>query len=179
MTTQATQNIFNQWNTYCQYHPIFAAHWLCPFFLHVLHVGGKVCVHGRSLRPAFAQGEGRWDKGRDLRRLHDKCSVGRRMILIFKALASCDWGRLGRELLAMQLSGRHLVFLNLLLIIHSTLVMGVCWCMSYTLQLTFATFDMFSKSKYLPTQCLDWNASSIEFYERAGALDIDDYCRKE
>ena len=51
--------------------------------------------------------------------------------------------------------------------------------MSYTLQLTFVTFDMFSKSKYLPTQCLDWNASSIEFYERAGALENDDYCRKD
>ena len=42
------------------------------------------------------------------------------------------------------------------------------------------TFDMFSKSKYLPTQCLDWNASSIEFYERAGALDSNyDNCRKD
>ena len=51
--------------------------------------------------------------------------------------------------------------------------------MSYTLQLTFVTFYVFSKSKYLPTQCLDWNASSIEFYERAGTLDNDDYCRKD
>ena len=41
------------------------------------------------------------------------------------------------------------------------------------------TSDVLSNTKYLPTQCLDWNASSIEFYERAGALDNDDYCRKD
>ena len=62
---------------------------------------------------------------------------------------------------------------------HSLHIGDRCLLMHVLYSSTFVTSDVFSKSKYLPTQCLDWNASSIEFYERAGAVDNDDYCRKD
>ena len=40
---------------------------VCPFLLHLLHLGGQECLHGGSLRAACPQGEGAGHQGDNLK----------------------------------------------------------------------------------------------------------------
>ena len=71
--------------------------WLCPFLLHLLHLGRQVCLHGRPLCSTWREGEGYRHKGKDCNKViidwtsGDSNSSGYRTLIQILGMACRQW----------------------------------------------------------------------------------------